>query len=43
MGLEKSRRIAVQLTDRAFAALKVFKGKAQALEALANFLLNRNR
>ncbi|HEU5123538.1 MAG TPA: farnesyl diphosphate synthase [Verrucomicrobiae bacterium] len=43
VGLEKSRRIAAQLTDKAFASLKVFKGKAQALEGLAEFLLKRDR
>jgi geranylgeranyl diphosphate synthase type II len=43
VGLEKSRRIARQLTERAFAALKIFRGKAQALEALAGFLLNREK
>ena len=41
VGLEKSRKIATQLTDKAFASLKVFKGRAEALEALAEFLLNR--
>src|SRR5205085_7361668 len=34
VGLEKSRKIAEQLTQSAFAALKVFKGDAAALEAL---------
>jgi geranylgeranyl diphosphate synthase type II len=43
VGLEKSRKIAVQLTNKAFAALKTFKGKAVALEALAEFLLKRDR
>jgi geranylgeranyl diphosphate synthase, type II len=43
VGLEKSRQIAGQLTDKAFAALKIFKGKAVALEALAEFLLKRDR
>ena len=43
VGLEKSRKIAAQLTDKAFAALKIFKGKAVALEALAEFLLKRDR
>ena len=43
VGLEKSRQIAAQLTARAFAALKTFKGKAVALEALAEFLLKRDR
>src|SRR5471030_3200585 len=43
VGLEKSRQIAEQLTARAFAALKIFKGKAVALEALAEFLLKREK
>jgi geranylgeranyl diphosphate synthase type II len=43
VGLEKSRKIAEQLTNNAFAALKTFKGKAVALEALAEFLLKRDR
>jgi geranylgeranyl diphosphate synthase type II len=43
VGLEKSRKIAEQLTGRAFAALKVFKGEARALEALAEYLLKRDR
>jgi len=43
VGLEKSRKIAEHLTAKAFAALKVFKGKAVALEALAEFLLKRDR
>ena len=43
VGLEKSRKIAGQLTNRAFAALKIFGGKAVALEALAEFLLKRDR
>ncbi|MGH7950648.1 MAG: polyprenyl synthetase family protein [Limisphaerales bacterium] len=43
VGLEKSRQIAAQLTDKAFAALKIFKGRAVALEALAEFLLKRDR
>jgi geranylgeranyl diphosphate synthase, type II len=43
VGLEKSRKIAGQLTDKAFAALKIFKGRAVALEALAAFLLQRDR
>ncbi|HXG48295.1 MAG TPA: farnesyl diphosphate synthase [Methylomirabilota bacterium] len=41
VGLEKSRRIARQLTHKAFASLKPFRGRAQALEALATFLLQR--
>ena len=43
VGLEKSRKVAEQLTDKAFAALKIFKGKAVALEALAEFLLKRDK
>ena len=43
VGLEKSRKIAAQLTAKAFAALDIFKGKAVALEALAEFLLKRNK
>ena len=43
VGLEKSRKIAEQLTARAFASLKAFKGKAVALEALAEYLLKRDR
>ncbi len=43
VGLEKSRRIARRLTDRAFASLKIFRGRAVALEALAHYLLQRNK
>ena len=43
VGLEKSRKIAAQLTGKAFAALKIFKGRAVALEALAEYLLKRDR
>jgi geranylgeranyl diphosphate synthase type II len=43
LGLEKSRKIATQLTDRAFASLRIFKGRAAALEALAQYLLKRDR
>ena len=43
VGLEKSRKIAEQLTAKAFAALQPFKGRAEALEALAGFLLKRDR
>lgn len=42
VGLEKSRKIAGQLTEKAFTALKPFKGQAIALEALASYLLNRD-
>ena len=41
VGLEKSKVIAARLTRQAFASLKPFKGKAQALEALAQYLLDR--
>ena len=43
VGLEKSRAIAAKLTGKAFNALKVFKGRAEALEALATYLLQRNK
>ena len=43
VGLEKSRKIAEQLTAKAFAALRVFRGHAVALEALAEFLLKRDK
>jgi len=43
VGMEKSRKIARQLTEKAFSALKIFRGKAQALEALAVYLLQRDR
>lgn len=42
VGLEKSRKIAANLTAKAFASLKPFKGRAVALEALAEFLLKRD-
>ena len=43
VGLDESRRIAGRLTQRAFAALEVFPGRAAALEALAAFLLKRDK
>ncbi|HEY3862983.1 MAG TPA: farnesyl diphosphate synthase [Verrucomicrobiae bacterium] len=43
VGMEKSRLIAARLTRRAFAALKSFKGKAPALAALAEYLLQRDK
>jgi geranylgeranyl diphosphate synthase, type II len=43
VGLERSRKIAEQLTQRAFHSLQVFKCRAVALEALAEFLLRRDR
>jgi geranylgeranyl diphosphate synthase, type II len=43
LGLERSRRIAADLTERSFAALRIFRGRAVALEALAGYLLKRDR
>jgi geranylgeranyl diphosphate synthase type II len=43
VGLEESVKIAQRLTNQAFEALKTFEGKAVALEALARFLLRRDR
>ena len=43
VGMEKSRKLAKELTGRAFASLKIFKGRAQALEALAHYLLLRDK
>lgn len=43
MGLEKSRREAKRLTEKAFQALRIFRGQAVALEGLADYLLNRDR
>ena len=43
LGLEKSRKEATRLTNLAFKALGQFKGKATALEALASYLLKRDR
>lgn len=43
VGLERSRQIAARLTEKAFGALKTFRGRAVALEALAEFLLKRDR
>ncbi len=43
VGMEKSRKLAQELTERAFAALRIFKGRAVALEALAHFLLVRDK
>jgi len=42
VGLAKSRKIAADLTAKAYAALKPLKGKAAALEALADYLLKRD-
>ncbi len=43
LGLEKSREIAAGLTSKAFASLNCFGREAVALEALAEFLLKRDR
>lgn len=43
VGVAKSRKIAADLTDHAFAALRPFKKRAAALEAIAAFLLQRDR
>jgi geranylgeranyl diphosphate synthase type II len=43
LGLKRSHTIAQRLTHRAFAALRVFHGKAGALESLASYLLQRDR
>jgi geranylgeranyl diphosphate synthase, type II len=43
VGLEKSKKIAARLTGKAYDALKPFKGRAVALEALAKYLLERDR
>ena len=43
VGMARSQKIAKDLTERAFKALKPFHGRAIALEALAEFLLKRDR
>ena len=43
VGMEKSKKIAAELTGRAFRALQTFKGKAPALEAMAEYLLKRDK
>lgn len=43
VGMERSKQIARRLTNRAFRALKIFRGRAVALEALATHLLQRDR
>jgi geranylgeranyl diphosphate synthase type II len=43
VGLEKSRKMARELTDRGFEALDIFRSKAAALEALALHLLQRDK
>lgn len=43
VGLDKSRKIARQLTQKAFHSLAPFRGRALALESLASHLLDRDR
>jgi geranylgeranyl diphosphate synthase type II len=43
VGLQKSRKIAERLTNRAFAALKPLGQRAEALRGLAEYLLQRDR
>ncbi|MBM3877290.1 MAG: polyprenyl synthetase family protein [Verrucomicrobia bacterium] len=43
VGLEQSRLIARRLTKKAFAALRPFGGKSAALNALAHYLLIRDK
>jgi geranylgeranyl diphosphate synthase type II len=43
VGLDRSKKIAARLTGQAFDALKPFKGRAVALEAIAKYLLERDR
>ncbi len=43
VGLERSRRIAERLTQKAFDALKPLGRRATPLRALAEFLLRRDR
>jgi len=43
VGMEKSKKIAADLTNKAFEALKPFGRRARALEALAEYLLKRDK
>jgi len=43
VGMEKSKKIATDLTNKAFEALKPFGPRAQALNALAEYLLKRDK
>lgn len=43
VGMEKSQKIAAELTSRAFDALSIFGDKAQALNAIAEYLLKRKK
>lgn len=42
VGLDNARKIATKLTTKAYDALKPFKGRAIALEAMADYLLKRD-
>ncbi len=43
VGLERSRKIAADLTSKAFASLQIFRSRAVELNAIAEFLLRRDR
>jgi geranylgeranyl diphosphate synthase type II len=43
IGMDRSRKLARELTERAFEALQGFKKRAAALDALAHYLLVRDR
>ena len=43
IGMKESRLLAQQLTEKAFAALRPFRARARALEALAHYLLERDK
>jgi len=43
VGLERSKAIAKQLTEKAFKSLDAFKGNAAALAALTGYLLRRDK
>jgi geranylgeranyl diphosphate synthase type II len=43
VGMRRSKKIAAQLTEKAYASLAPFRGKAAALRALAQYLLERDR
>jgi folate-dependent phosphoribosylglycinamide formyltransferase PurN len=42
-GLERARQIAAQQTEAALASLSCFGDRAEALKAMAQYLLQRNR
>lgn len=41
-GIEKARKLAVQLTDEAVSSLDIFGSKAEPLQELARFIINRH-